>query len=35
VSPDKGGHRDAAINLTQQAIEQVNLGIQYAAGNPP
>jgi hypothetical protein len=26
---------DAAINLTQQAIEQVNLGIQYAAGNPP
>jgi hypothetical protein len=26
---------DATINLTQQAIEQVNLGIQYAAGNPP
>jgi hypothetical protein len=32
---DKGGHRDAAINLTQQAIDQVNLGIQYGAGNPP
>jgi hypothetical protein len=32
---DKGGHRDAAINLTRQAIDQVNLGIQYAAGNPP
>ena len=30
-----GGHRDAAINLAQQAIEQVNLGIHYAAGNPP
>ena len=35
AEPDKGGHRDAAINLAQQAIEQVNLGIQYAAGNPP
>jgi hypothetical protein len=33
--PDKGGHRDVAINLTQQAIDQVNTGIQYAAGNPP
>lgn len=37
---DKGGHRVAAINLTQQAIEQVNLGIQFAAehggnGGPP
>jgi hypothetical protein len=35
AEPDKGGHRDAAINLTQQAIDQVNLGIQYGAGNPP
>ena len=34
AEPDKGGHRDAAINLTQQAIEQVNVGIQYGAGNP-
>jgi hypothetical protein len=35
ADPDKGGHRDAAIGLTQQAIDQVNLGIQYGAGNPP
>ena len=35
AEPDKGGHRDAAINLTEQAIGQVNLGIQYAAGGPP
>jgi hypothetical protein len=34
AEPDKGGHRDVAINLTQQAIGQVNLGIQFAAGNP-
>jgi hypothetical protein len=34
AEPDKGGHRDAAINLTQQAIDQVNLGIQYAGGPP-
>lgn len=32
---DRGGHRDAVINLTQQAVDQVNLGIQYAAGNRP
>jgi hypothetical protein len=24
AEPDKGGHRDAAIGLTQQAIDQVN-----------
>jgi hypothetical protein len=35
AEPDKGGRRDAAIGLTQQAIDQVNLGIQYGAGNPP
>jgi signal transduction histidine kinase len=35
AEPDKGGHRDAAINLAQQVTEQVNLGIEYAAGNPP
>lgn len=34
AEPDKGGHRDAAINLTQQAIDQVILGIQYAGGPP-
>ncbi|MFC6127196.1 hypothetical protein [Mycolicibacterium llatzerense] len=28
AEPDKGGHRVAAINLVQQAIDQVNLGIQ-------
>ena len=30
AEPDNGGHRDAAINLTRQAIDQVNFGIQYA-----
>lgn len=35
AEPDKGGHRDAAINLAQQAIDQVNLGIQYGAGGAP
>jgi hypothetical protein len=29
--PDKGGHRVNAINLVQQAIDQVNLGIQFGA----
>jgi hypothetical protein len=29
--PDKGGHRNAAINLVNQAIGQVNMGINYAA----
>lgn len=29
---DKGGHRIAAINLAQQAIDQVNLGIEFAGG---
>jgi hypothetical protein len=27
---NKGGHRVNAINLTKQAINEVNLGIQYA-----
>ncbi|MCV7225340.1 hypothetical protein H7J73_04730 [Mycolicibacterium komossense] len=30
--PDKGGHRDAAINLVQQAISETNLGIQAGGG---
>lgn len=29
---DKGGHRVTAINLAQQAIDQVNLGIEFAGG---
>jgi hypothetical protein len=27
---DKGGHRENALNLVNQAINEVNLGIQYA-----
>ncbi len=27
---DKGGHRDSAINLVNQAITEVNAGIAYA-----
>jgi hypothetical protein len=33
ADPDKGGHRDQAINLVQQAIYQVNQGIQFADDN--
>jgi hypothetical protein len=33
AEPDKGGHRDAAIGLVQQAIDQANLGIQYGEGS--
>lgn len=29
--PNKGGHRDRAINLVNQAIVQVEAGIAYAA----
>jgi hypothetical protein len=29
--PDKGGHRVDAINLVNQAIDQVNQGIQVGA----
>jgi riboflavin biosynthesis pyrimidine reductase len=29
---DKGGHRENAINLVNQAISEVNLGIQFAGG---
>jgi hypothetical protein len=31
---DKGGHRDQAINLVQQAIDQINQGIQFAQQHP-
>ncbi|MEQ9619457.1 MAG: hypothetical protein RIG61_09820 [Deltaproteobacteria bacterium] len=29
-SPDKGGHRVRALELVNQAIEQVRLGIEFA-----
>jgi len=29
--PDKGGHRENAIGLVDQAIDQVNVGIQVGA----
>ena len=29
ASPNKGGHREKAIELTRQAISQVEEGIQY------
>ena len=32
AAPNKGGHRDAALSLVAQAIQQVQLGIAYAAG---
>jgi hypothetical protein len=32
AAPNKGGHRDIALNLIARAIEQVQLGIAYAAG---
>jgi hypothetical protein len=28
--PDKGGHRNNAIGLVNQAIQQINSGINYA-----
>ncbi len=33
ASPNKGGHREAALGLIQQAIDAVNAGIQYAAAH--
>lgn len=30
AQPDKGGHRNNAINDVESAINQVSLGIQYA-----
>jgi hypothetical protein len=34
ADPDKGGHRDQAIDLTQRAIDQVNQGIEFANTHP-
>jgi len=31
---DKGGHREHALGLAQQALDQVNQGIQVGAGQP-
>jgi hypothetical protein len=31
---DKGGHREAAVGLVNQAINQVNLGITAGGGTP-
>lgn len=31
ATPDKGGHKAAAINLIEQAIGEVQAGIDYAA----
>jgi len=30
ATPDKGGHRGNAMSLVQQAIREVNMGINYA-----
>jgi hypothetical protein len=30
ATPDKGGHRGNAMSLIQQAIREVNMGINYA-----
>jgi hypothetical protein len=32
ASADKGGHREAAMNLVNEAIVQVQQGIAYAGG---
>jgi hypothetical protein len=34
ADPDKGGHRDIAINLIDQAVGQVNQGIEFADLHP-
>jgi hypothetical protein len=33
AEPNKGGHREAALQLIQQAIDAVNAGMQYAAAH--
>jgi len=33
AEPNKGGHRERAIAFVQQAIDQVEQGIQWAAGS--
>jgi hypothetical protein len=33
ANANKGGHRANAINLCQQAIREINLGMRYAHNN--
>jgi hypothetical protein len=33
AQPDKGGHRDKALELTDQAIKEVETGIAFANGH--
>jgi hypothetical protein len=33
-TPNKGGHRERAIGLIDQAIDEVRAGIAFAAANP-
>lgn len=32
AEPNKGGHRERALSLVQQAIEQVEAGLAFAGG---
>src|SRR5271163_3930148 len=34
ASPNKGGHREAALNLIAQAQQEVQAGMQYAQEHP-
>lgn len=34
ADPDKGGHRDMAIDLVHRALDQVNAGIDFADLHP-
>jgi hypothetical protein len=34
ATPNKGGHREAALGLIQQALGAVQAGMQYAAAHP-
>ena len=34
AEPDKGGHRDIAIDLVHRALDQVNQGIEFADLHP-
>jgi hypothetical protein len=33
AQPNKGGHRERAISLVKQAVDEVQQGIQWAAGS--
>ncbi len=34
ADPDKGGHREMALDLTHRALDQVNQGIEFADLHP-